>query len=378
MASRRAFLRAGLGAVAAWAAAPLIRRARAQDSTPQPPFNPGGRVRIDYDETISFNELFGNPPLLGRVEGWTLRVNKEADYRSEVVRYVHYDEVLPIYGAVHAEPPYRYPHNDVWFDVGEGFTHSSYVVPVHETFNEPEEVIGNGFWGEITVPTSWQHWRPVLRSLRYYDLAYGTVYRVIDRADEPDGRAWYRLLDDLNPSVQWWVQASHVRRIQPHEFDPISPSVSPARKRIVVNIAEQRLTCFENDLPVFMTRISSGTSFFDSAGNIHQFITPYGDHRVRRKMPGRHMVGGEEINDSFDLPGVPWCTFFTRAGAAIHGTYWHNDFGRPRSHGCINVTNDAAKWIYRWANPYAGYDDANRETTEAEREIATLITVEHA
>ncbi|MEJ2353252.1 MAG: L,D-transpeptidase, partial [Anaerolineales bacterium] len=39
------------------------------------------------------------------------------------------------------------------------------------------------------------------------------------------------------------------------------------------------------------------------------------------------------------------------SGIAFHGTYWHNDYGRPRSHGCINLTSRAAKWIYRWTLP---------------------------
>jgi hypothetical protein len=48
--------------------------------------------------------------------------------------------------------------------------------------------------------------------------------------------------------------------------------------------------------------------------------------------------------------------FFQRDGIAVHGTYWHNDFGHPRSHGCVNVSIDAAKWIYRWTTPTLGYD----------------------
>jgi lipoprotein-anchoring transpeptidase ErfK/SrfK len=44
-------------------------------------------------------------------------------------------------------------------------------------------------------------------------------------------------------------------------------------------------------------------------------------------------------------------TYFHWWGTAIHGTYWHNDFGRPRSHGCVNVPNEIAKWVYRWTTP---------------------------
>jgi hypothetical protein len=370
--SRRKAIKAAVLAATALIALRPTSRARAQDDVP---YNPGGRVRVNYDETASFNELFDNPPLLGRSESWRIKILKEADPAADEVRRVTYDEVLPIFDAIRATPPKALANNDVWFNVGEGYIHSSYVVPVHEIFNEPEENIGDGFWGEITVPTSWQHWSPKLRSRRYYDLAYGTVYKVVERADEEDGRAWYRVIDDLVPASQWWIQASHVRRIDPAEFAPISPDVPPELKRVEVSIGQQLLFCYEDDLLVFSARIASGASFFDDAGKIHQFGTPYGEHRVIRKTPSRRMVGGEIINDRYDLPGVPWCIFFTGSGAAIHGTYWHNDYGRPRSHGCVNVTSDASKWIYRWVNPAAAYEDDIRWTSKEEADTATLINV---
>ena len=55
--------------------------------------------------------------------------------------------------------------------------------------------------------------------------------------------------------------------------------------------------------------------------------------------------------NEYDLPGVPWVSYFTEPGIAFHGAYWHNRFGTPMSHGCINMRPDAAKWIYRWTLP---------------------------
>jgi hypothetical protein len=55
---------------------------------------------------------------------------------------------------------------------------------------------------------------------------------------------------------------------------------------------------------------------------------------------------GDAEEGIYDLPGVPWCSFFTGTGVAIHGTYWHNDYGRPRSHGCVNLPSMDAKFIY--------------------------------
>jgi lipoprotein-anchoring transpeptidase ErfK/SrfK len=54
---------------------------------------------------------------------------------------------------------------------------------------------------------------------------------------------------------------------------------------------------------------------------------------------------------------VPWISYITESGIAFHGTYWHNDFGIARSHGCINLPSKAAKWLYRWTLPFVPYNE---------------------
>ncbi|MEP7355900.1 MAG: L,D-transpeptidase, partial [Anaerolineales bacterium] len=72
------------------------------------------------------------------------------------------------------------------------------------------------------------------------------------------------------------------------------------------------------------------------------------------KRPTRHMAGDDfAADDFFDLPGVPWVSYFHWWGVSIHGTYWHNDYGRPRSHGCVNLRPEDAKWVFRWSTPRA-------------------------
>lgn len=70
-------------------------------------------------------------------------------------------------------------------------------------------------------------------------------------------------------------------------------------------------------------------------------------------------AGDRAAANSFDLPGIPWVSYFTEDGVAFHGTFWHNDFGKPRSHGCINLTPQAARWIYLWTNPVVPVDKDN-------------------
>jgi lipoprotein-anchoring transpeptidase ErfK/SrfK len=66
------------------------------------------------------------------------------------------------------------------------------------------------------------------------------------------------------------------------------------------------------------------------------------------------MSGGDRVS-GYDLPGVGWTILFSGTGAAIHSTYWHNDFGTPRSRGCINVAPEDGKWLFRWSNPPVPY-----------------------
>ena len=74
-----------------------------------------------------------------------------------------------------------------------------------------------------------------------------------------------------------------------------------------------------------------------------RYPTPTGRFRILRKYPSVAMSG-----PGYYLPGVPHSMFFY-AGYAIHGTYWHSNFGRPMSHGCINLTRGDAAWLYYWA-----------------------------
>jgi lipoprotein-anchoring transpeptidase ErfK/SrfK len=127
---------------------------------------------------------------------------------------------------------------------------------------------------------------------------------------------------------------------------PLSPQVPSQEKRLEVRTAEQVLIAYERNIPVFMARTATGAQFRD--GN---FETPAGRHMTFAKRPGRHMAAGDIASNGYDLPGVPWICYFTESGIALHGTYWHNDFGKKRSHGCINLTPQAAKWVYRWTMP---------------------------
>jgi L,D-transpeptidase catalytic domain len=116
-----------------------------------------------------------------------------------------------------------------------------------------------------------------------------------------------------------------------------------SNKKIVVDRSDQTLYAYENDELFMETLISTGLELTP---------TPRGSFHIFRKTPTRYMQGPlPNLADQqvYDLPGVPWTLYFTAGGAAIHGTYWHDNFGHPHSHGCVNLTPADAKKLYAWA-----------------------------
>jgi hypothetical protein len=270
------------------------------------------------------------------------------------VRYHRHDDLVSYFEEVEAEG-YN-PHNPIWFRVFGGYVYSSYVQPVEVHLNRPiQHLPPDGLLGEISVPYTDARYSPSPGVRRTYRLPYSSVYRIAESVWGEDHRLWYRLRDSQAPSARHYVIAEHVRPIYPEELIPISPRVRD--KRIEISLADQLLVALENDQEVFSTRISGGTG-----GNR---ATPRGHHHIVFKAPSRHMVG-----DDFDLPGVSFDAYFW-GGVAIHGAYWHNDFGRPRSHGCVNVPPEAAKWLYRWTKPRCPYSEDGLRIAEG----GTPVTV---
>ena len=277
---------------------------------------------------------------LGRITEWSVWSHKEPDHRASVVRRYRRDDVITYFEEVEAQG--SNPHNPVWLRTADGYVYSSYVQPVEVRLNRPRQHIpSTGLWGEISVPYTDVRSEPSPDARCTYRLPYSAVFRVVEAVWGADHRLWYRLHDLQAPGARHYAPAEHVYLIPPEDLTPLSPTVYD--KRIEISLADQLLTAFENGKVVFTTRISGGVGG-DRA-------TPRGNHRITFKTPSRHMVG-----DDYDLPGVSFDSYFW-GSVAIHGAYWHNDFGRPRSHGCVNVPPAAAKWIFRWTVPVFPYHE---------------------
>ena len=270
-------------------------------------------------------------------------------------RLYYFDDVLPIYDSVSTVG--LMPHNPVWNLTRDGWVYSSWVQPVMRQRNPVErDIPPEGFWGQVSMPYVDMRVRPDDATYLLYRLYYSSVHQVIAQVDDAAGQPWYQLKDDRSPNQPAFVRAEALRRILPEEMTPLSPDV--ADKKIEVKLDEQMLYAYENGSEVFSARCATGTTFTIEGEGFVDFRTSVGDYQVVRKRPSKHMTGFLGRPDQYDLPGVPFCTYFTGAGAAVHGAYWHNDFGHPRSHGCVNVLAEVAQWVYRWSMPTAPYADA--------------------
>lgn len=127
----------------------------------------------------------------------------------------------------------------------------------------------------------------------------------------------------------------------PQSLDHLSPVALPTEDRwIRVDLSEQIVVAYAGKKPVRAFVVSSG---------LPGTPTVTGEFRIRAKVVEQVMSGGVGTGYYY-LPGVKWVQYFYEE-YSFHGTYWHNSFGRPMSHCCLNMTNADAKWLFDWAGP---------------------------
>lgn len=297
------------------------------------------------------------PDSLGRVTQPRLSIYEAPDPQSAIIGTLRRDMIVPIFEEV--DTVGLLSHNPRWFRIRTGWVYSSWLQPVRDTRQRyvVQSVPDEGFWAQVSVPFSDAYTQPVndaATSRFTYRLYYSTVHRIVGAQQDERSRWWYEIQDDYFTTFRHFVRADHLRPIAASEMSPLSPDVED--KVIKIDIGEQRVYALENDVEVYSARCATGTYFtIEELGGLVNFTTPTGWHTVVRKRPSRHMIGGQGRADEYDLPGVPFCTYFTQPGAAIHGAYWHNDYGHPRSHGCVNVLAEDALWFYRWSSPATPY-----------------------
>ncbi len=291
-------------------------------------------------------------------------VYDKPSFSGDVIRQIWADAVFPVVEVLlgDEEPA----HNRVWYRLSdEEYVHSGGVQPVQTVLNPPVyNIPPEGKLAEVTVPYLDAYYKADTRGEPAYRFYYETTHWIIEMQLDSYAVPWYRITDD-KWEQEFFVPARYLRVVPEDELSPLSPNVPMEAKRIEVDTTQQLVTAYEYDEPVFMTKAATGAEY--STG---KFFTPSGRHYTNHKMPSRHMAAGNLARNGFDLPGIPWVSYITESGVAFHGTYWHNDYGMPRSHGCINLPSQASKWIYRWTLPIAPVNE--RRVYE---KIATRVDV---
>ncbi|KYF52733.1 hypothetical protein BE04_29665 [Sorangium cellulosum] len=142
-----------------------------------------------------------------------------------------------------------------------------------------------------------------------------------------------------------WVRDSDVAiAVKPSEL----PSFAQGDvKWIDISILSQTLILYEGKRPVYATAAATGR---DGLGDPKKtFSTVRGTFRIRDKHVTTTM-DAHEVDNKFELRDVPWVQYF-EAGYAIHAAPWHDDYGKPRSHGCINLSPIDARRVFLWTDP---------------------------
>jgi len=310
---------------------------------------------IDY-----WKKTYANGTRLGRVLA-TLPLRTRPNEDAAQVGTKYQDNIVTILREVIGKGPASSPHNHRWFETTDGYLWAPHVFPQEFQIQTPLESIPDGkVWVEVSVPWVEGHVAPDANSPVYllqpgdrpatlYNAAIFPAKKVVK---DDQGRAWY-FLDEL--AAPMYARAEGLRVITAEETAPISPDVED--KLIVVDLTGTLLTLSarENGKEVYYAVISSGGQ--DPKTKV--WATTVGEHPISRKRIGVRMGGGDLLT-GYDLVGVGWTCLFCE-GEAIHSTYWHNDYGIPKSHGCVNARPEDAKWIFRWTTPIVPYPGGDVE-----------------
>lgn len=300
---------------------------------------------------------------LGRVCSIYASLYTRPDPESTLVRKTTEDEVFAWLREVVGQPT-LYSDSRRWVETPEGYIFSPGLQPVQAQLNTtveslPEGDLGIGMWAQVSVPyldvalDNPPARAPWLKENPHPRLYYSQVFWIDDLKIGTDGQDYYRVVQKYGGGDILWAAANGFRPLTHEELDPIHPEVENKRVRVYLN--RQLLVCLEDEREVYACRISSGVKFDPDGNPIQRSSTPRGPHTTWRKLISHHMSGGVS-GSGWDLPGIAWTTLFSGGGEAIHSTFWHNDFGVPRSRGCVNATPEDAKWVFRWSLPHIPYD----------------------
>ncbi len=143
----------------------------------------------------------------------------------------------------------------------------------------------------------------------------------------------------------WWMRMNEGTRTKP---GPAPSDLRPGEKWVDVNLTTQTLVAYEGDKPAYVTVVSTGKRNLQIKEKDHP--TPKGTFRIREKHIAATMDGDVATDGPYSIEDVPWIMYFT-GSYALHGAFWHSNFGHTQSHGCVNLSPEDARALFGWTEP---------------------------
>jgi lipoprotein-anchoring transpeptidase ErfK/SrfK len=171
-------------------------------------------------------------------------------------------------------------------------------------------------------------------------LAFRQAVPITDHKQRVSGDTYVQAKDGT------WLREGELVRVDRYQNEP--NWAASGRKWIDVSILRQALVAYEGTTPVYVTLVSTGADGIGDPKTTHSTIQ--GTFLIHTKHVSVTMDGEEDDPDPFDFRDVPFVQYFNE-GFALHAAYWHDDFGNPRSHGCVNLAPRDAAWLFRWTDP---------------------------
>lgn len=170
-------------------------------------------------------------------------------------------------------------------------------------------------------------------------VAHREAVAVTDAVRRFNGTLYYQAKDGT------FLSSDQVVKVE--KFHKAPAWATAGRKWIDVSILRQALVAYEGDRPVYVTLVSTGADGIGDPKKTHSTIQ--GAFLIHTKHTTVTM-DGDSAGDEFDFRDVPFVQYFTE-GFALHAAYWHDEFGTPRSHGCVNLAPIDAAWLFGWTDP---------------------------
>jgi len=197
------------------------------------------------------------------------------------------------------------------------------------------------------------HAEPDLKAARVGQLAARERVPLLAATGETDADRWWKIADGR------YVQAKHLNEVifidVPEGALRDNRLASGDDQWIDVDLGEQVLVAYRGATPVYATLVSSGKGS----------PTPRGNYPIWAKVASTTMSNQDYEDSAYMVDHVPWVLLF-QGHNALHGAYWHDQFGRRRSHGCVNLAPKDARWLFEWVAPalpvgWTGYLPADLE-----------------